>query len=136
MTSLPTYAIMAIVSLKGGTVVAIAGILVLLSSQLVTCAAEALSAPDELMACEMHSAGPAEAPTMPDCCALGGGHAQPLAVSKVEVVRDGGVSFLATHHPEVGSSARLVAVDRPVHPPIAPPDSGPPDCLAFSILLI
>lgn len=112
---------------------ALVGVLVILGSPIATCAAGAAAqAVDPMAAC--HEAGRTAPEKAIDCCAQPDSQPQQLAASAVELVRAGSLAFLPALHPELRSSQEIEAC---LASPLAPsPDTGPPDCLAFSVLLI
>ena len=110
-------------------------VLSLVSSPLVACAAEAMSSDMPMACCQegKHDCGPAMKPS--DCCAHSSQQSTQKTTIKSEPRANVTPTFVPLTHPAAPCvpirEATTVAVE---HPAVI--DTGPPDCLAFSVLLI
>jgi hypothetical protein len=113
-----------------------AAITALLAAPLGACASELLAPAEAQMACCQaghHDCG--EAMKAADCCTQSDNRSQQINASKVESIQHTAVLVLQPLHPAAASMPDTSGVV-PIDAPRAPIDSGPPDCISFSALLI
>ncbi|HKW00006.1 MAG TPA: hypothetical protein VJN96_09275 [Vicinamibacterales bacterium] len=109
----------------------------LVASPLVVCASELMASADKQMACcqsGRHDCGATMKAA--DCCTQSGSRPQQLGVSKVESVQKISVPALLAFHPAWKSEPARSGVVHVYSTSVAPADTGPPDCISFSALLI
>ena len=108
-----------------------------LGSPLMACASEVMTSQMQQMACceeGHHDCGAAMKPA--DCCTQSDHQASRLSMSKSEPRASVITPLLVWAHPASVSIVESPATLHAIDPPSSVLDTGPPDCFAFSILLI
>jgi hypothetical protein len=117
--------------------VAIAGVVAaLVAAPLAACASELLAATAQQMDCCLHEQHDCDGPAMEaaDCCTHSNSRPSQLNSTRTEPTHSSPVLLFQSVHP-AATSLNVLAVSRAVAVPDAP-DTGPPDCISFSVLLI
>jgi len=109
----------------------------LLASPLMVCASELMaSAGDQMACCQSGKHDCGATMKAADCCRQSDGRPQQLGVSKVESVQKIAVPAVLASHPALKSAPGRAVIACVSSAPIAPVNTGPPDCISFSVLLI
>jgi len=127
-----------IVGQKTRSFVVAAALLSFLVSPLAACAAEAMAPQADQMACCQaghHDCGTALKPA--DCCdGKSAPEHQRFGASKTELIQRQVFTAVPSVHPVVTFRQPVAETARPDLVSVLQVDTGPPDCLAFTVLLI
>jgi hypothetical protein len=109
----------------------------LLASPVAACAAEAVASETQQMACCQHGHHDCGAAMKAaDCCNQSSHRPLELGTAKTEQGPSNVMPVLLALYPQSLLSLGVDSVAKPIHRAALPVDTSPPDCIAFTVLLI